>query len=113
MNNHIRKTNYNFVLFVDEDGGEDILHCEFTTHHGQVKFFVLQYISVIDRQRQTIYRVDTKHNNAHKHLYFRSKKRMVKIILSNDDSQYGELFNQQRDYIKKYFIDIKNNYLNS
>jgi hypothetical protein len=92
---------------------EDELYCEITTEEGKLIFFVIEYNATIENNKQTIFRVDTKHGYAHKHIYHKTDKNDRAVTLSDCVDEYGYYYNEELKYLKNNFSKIKDNYLNN
>lgn len=106
---HINKTSFTIPLTL-----EDELCCEFTTDNGKLISFVIEYNAVINGIKQTVSRVDTHDGNAHKHIFYKKRKKDGRrIILSNSVDDYGHYYNEEFRYLQRNFNKIKDNYLNN
>ena len=90
---------------------KDKLFVKFYSHKGKITNFVLQYHSLTNSGWDTIIRYDTKHGTAHEHRHYSNKRKKSRKIILGDKEDYGLIFTQAQDRIRKDYQKIKVNYL--
>lgn len=88
---------------------EDKLKIKFSSLKGKVQNFVVQYYAKIKSKWRTIMRIDNNHGYPHKHIYYLHSKEF-KLKLNQDNNS---LLSESKEYIRKDFLKIKENFLNS